>query len=101
MSITRKDLENEVRRLNGLYKKNDRTAIKFAVSGAYGGYQVILKGNPVFGYSGAHDVTYGHDTARETLSKLHYAESRGLKDDVDRFHKRAMEYSNRKSKTTF
>lgn len=94
MAITKKDLQYEVDRLNNKYCKN--TKHKLYVSQAYGGYQVNLTGKRrkdgkgFRGYlgSGATHITYGHDTARNTLKKLFEVDSRGyIKEKVNYYEK--------------
>ena len=91
---TKKDLFNEVDRLNKKYCS--KTKNKLCVSQAYGGYEVCLTGkryknNPKkwrgIG-SGQANVTYGHDTATNTLNSLYRAESKGwLRSQIRHYEK--------------
>ena len=82
MAITKKDLQVEVDRLNAKYCR--RTGNELRVQGAYGGYQVQLtgkrrkdgKGWRGIG-TGCTEVTYGYQSARQTLNDLWTADSKG------------------------
>lgn len=82
MAITKKDLEAEVARLNDKYCS--RTGNELRVQGAYGGYQVQLTGKrrkDGKGYrgmgSGCTEITYGFQSARDTLADLWRYEAKG------------------------
>lgn len=82
MAITKKDLETEVARLNDKYCS--RTGNELRVQGAYGGYQVQLTGKrrkDGKGYrgmgSGCTEITYGFQSARDTLADLWLYEAKG------------------------
>ena len=86
--VTINDLRSEVSRLNKNYKKTNKTAVKFDISSAYGGHQVVLKNNKTGGVT---QITYGYQTPRETLSDLYVKERIGLNYDVNRYHKSVMD----------
>lgn len=65
--ITVVDLRKKVKELNARYKKTDRTAIKFGISSAYGGHQIVLINKKGRGHR---NVTYGFQSPRETLNDL-------------------------------
>ena len=88
MSITYKDLAKEVDLLNKKYKKSDKTFVKFAVSRAYGGNQIVIRDNKS---GGVQEVTYGYRSARETMNDLRL-KMPSLKRDLDYFHKRSIGY---------
>ena len=79
---TKRELEIEVERLNEKYCKRGKN--EFAISYAYGGYEVVLtgkrdkKGNYKKGSlgSGVASITDGHDSATNTLNSLYKSESR-------------------------
>ncbi len=82
MVITKKDLQSEVERLNKKYFS--RSANELCVQGAYGGYQVQLTGKlrkDGKGYrgmgSGRKNITYGFQSARNTLADLWKSDSKG------------------------
>lgn len=81
---TKKDLQNEVNRLNNKYCRNTKNHLR--ISQAYGGYSVELVGkrNKRTGkllkgaMSGAGSIGNDyHDTATKTLNSLYRADSRG------------------------
>lgn len=67
--ITKRDLIETINYYNRLYKKTNKTAVKLALSEAYGGYQIVIQQNKPYG-SGSWDFTFGHDTARNTLNSF-------------------------------
>ena len=99
MAITKNDLKKEVALLNQKYCKN--TKHELTVQGAYGGYQVQLRGKKRKdgkgwrGYigSGAVDITSGFDTPKKTLLNLFKNDSKGyVKSSINYYEKK-----NRKS----
>lgn len=80
--ITKKDLQVEVDRLNKKYCSH--TGNELRIQGAYGGYQVQLTGKRRkdgkcfrgMG-SGCTEITYGYQSARDTLADLYKNEARG------------------------
>jgi hypothetical protein len=89
MRVTEKDLRREVDLLNKKFKKTNKTAVKFAISSAYGGHQVVLRNNKS---GGVREVTYGHKSPRETLEALEKKPMQFLRYDVNRFHRDVMSY---------
>lgn len=95
--ITKKDLQVEVDRLNKKYCS--RTGNELRIQGAYGGYQVQLtgkrrkdgKGFRGMG-SGCTEITYGYQSARDTLAVLYKNEARGDLKAVDRAMKEHHDY---------
>ena len=96
--VTKKDLENHVSYLNNKYCKNTKN--KFKLTQAYGGYGIALTGKTYkrgkkihwkkgsIG-SGHVDITYGHDTARNTLNEAYRVEAKGwLKNTLKNYEKR-------------
>ena len=82
MAITKKDLQDEVDRLNKKYCSKSGNELK--VYGAYGGYQVSLSGKrrkDGRGYrgigSGCINITSGYQSARETLADLWKKDAKG------------------------
>lgn len=82
MAITKKDLQEEVDKLNKKYCA--RTGNELRVQGAYGGYQVQLTGKrrkDGKGYrgmgSGWEPITYGYQSARNALADLWKYDSKG------------------------
>ena len=84
--VTKKDLQAHVDSLNLKYCKNTKN--KFRLSQAYGGYQIVLTGKTYKRGSKLHwkkdsigsgcaDITYGHDTARNTLNEAYRLEAKG------------------------
>jgi hypothetical protein len=86
--ITVTDLRNKVEELNKEFGKTRRTAIRFDVSGAYGGYKIVLVDNRT---GGQKEITYGYQSSRETLNDLEKKYIH-LKHDVKAFHEYAMSY---------
>ena len=91
MSITGKDLQAEVDRLNKKYCAKSGNELR--VQGAYGGYQVQLtgkrrkdgKGFRGMG-SGCSNVTYGYGSARSTLADLWKNEANGTIRNIVKYH---------------
>lgn len=94
---TKKDLQNEIKRLNVKYCKNTKN--KIDIDQAYGGYQVVLTGkkfkNNTKKYyknslgSGCASLTYGYGTATNALNDLYKSESKGwLKSSIRHYEKR-------------
>ena len=82
MAITKRDLQAEVDRLNDKYCS--KTGNELRIQGAYGGYQVQLTGKrrkDGKGYrgmgSGCTEITYGYQSARDTLNDLWKNEAKG------------------------
>ena len=80
---TKKELREEIDRLNKKYCKNTKN--KLVLGSAYGGYQVQLTGkryknNPRkwrgIG-SGVSSMTYGFQSAKNTLNNLYEIDSKG------------------------
>lgn len=87
--VTEKDLRREVDLLNKKFKKTDKTAVKFAISSAYGGHQIVVKDNRGGGVT---EVTYGHKSPREVINDLEKKPMNSLRYTVDRHHKHVMSY---------
>jgi hypothetical protein len=94
MAITQKDLKTEVANFNKKYCRN--TKHELFVQGAYGGYQVQLRGKKRLngnGYrgvigSGVVDVTRGFDSAKNTLMNLYKTDAQGrLKSTINYYEK--------------
>jgi hypothetical protein len=98
MRVTVKDLERAVKDLNKRYKKTDRSAIKFDLEGAYGGYQLVLRRNRKYG-GGVMQVTYGFLPKRELMEKIRSLGYRDLNYKVKRFHEQTMASYKRKPKS--
>ena len=89
--ITTADLQSRVDDLNRKFHLTDKTRCKLALNYAYGGVQVVLKGNNhrKDGFSGAYSITDGHDTKRNTLNQLDYYDAKGyVRDTIKRALKR-------------
>ena len=97
--VTKKDLFSRVNALNRKYCKNTKNVLR--VSQAYGGYEVQLTGKKDKRYknknrwlkgslgSGVACITYGHDTARNTLNKLNEYDSKGyVRSSIRHYQKR-------------
>lgn len=95
---TKKDLQNEVKRLNQKYCKNTKNCL--VVDGAYGGYSIGLVGKRDKRFKkyfkrvkgsipGMATVgVYGYESASKTLAKLNKVESSGrLKRDIKFYEK--------------
>ncbi len=95
---TKKDLQNEVNRLNAKYCKNTKNHL--VIHEAYGGYAVELtgktykRGNKIYYRkgslgSGCSDIGNSyHDTATNTLSGLYKADARGWIKNSIRYHEK-------------
>ena len=59
--VTMKILENQVYNLNRLYKLNDNTNMKFSLSGAYGGWKLVMKSNNT---GAEHNINYGYESKK-------------------------------------
>lgn len=92
MAITIRDLRREVDILNQKFKKTDKTAVKFAISSAYGGHQIVVRNNKTGGVT---ELTYGHKTPREVINDLEKKPMSQIRYTVDRYHKNAMSYRKR------
>lgn len=93
MAITKKDLQEEVDKLNKKYCS--RSGNQLRISSAYGGYQVQLSGKKRKdgkGYrgigSGCVNVTYGYQSARNALADLWKYDSKGFVRKTVRDHER-------------
>ena len=96
MAITKNDLIKEVAIYNAKYCKN--TKHELTVQGAYGGYQVQLRGKKrkngkgYRGYigSGAVDITPGFSSPRVTLMNLFKRDSKGeVRDSIKHYEKKS------------
>ena len=93
MAITKKDLQEEVDKLNKKYCA--RTGNELRIQGAYGGYQVQLTGKrrkDGKGYrgmgSGCVDVTSDYQSARNALADLWKNDSKGyVREKVRRYER--------------
>ena len=96
---TKKELREEIDRLNKKYCRNTKN--KLVLGSAYGGYQVQLTGkryknNPHkwrgIG-SGVSSMTYGFQSAKNTLSDLHEIDSKGyLQSRIKHYEKPRMRW---------
>lgn len=89
MAITIRDLRREVDILNQKFKKTDKTAVKFAISSAYGGHQIVVRSNKGGGVT---ELTYGHKTPREVINDLERKPMSQIRYTVDRYHKHVMSF---------
>ncbi len=87
--VTLKDLKNEIGLLNKKFKKTNKTAVKFDITSAYGGHQIVLKDNRS---GGVRELTYGHGTPKETIQALEKKSMASIRYDLNSFHKHAMSY---------
>lgn len=93
MAITKKDLQEEVDKLNKKYCA--RTGNELRIQGAYGGYQVQLTGKrrkDGKGYrgmgSGCVDVMSGYQSARNALADLWKNDSKGYVREKVRYYEK-------------
>lgn len=93
MAITKKDLQEEVDKLNKKYCA--RTGNELRIGCAYGGYQVQLTGKRRKngkGYrgmgSGCSEITYGYQSARDALADLWKNDSKGYIRDKIRYYEK-------------
>jgi hypothetical protein len=91
--VTLNDLRKEIGFLNKKFKKTNKTAVKFDISSAYGGHQIVLKDNRS---GGVKELTYGHNTPKETIKSLEKKSMSSIRYDLNNFHKHAMSYRRKK-----
>ena len=91
--VVKADLVRKVNSLNRRFKLTDKTNVKFFLSQAYGGYNIVLRSN----YSGGQHTLRGlsgHDTARKTLEAVNRLSTVELNREI----KRAREHVTRMGK---